>query len=62
LTAAEALTGPLDDTCFDLLDARYAYVREFAPAVVAALDLRAGPGSDAILEGVELLRRRAGRS
>jgi TnpA family transposase len=53
--AAEVIR-PLDDSYFDLLATRYSHIREFAPAVLAALEFRAGVGGAEVVEAVELLR------
>lgn len=53
---AERLARPEDDSYFDLLASRYAYLREFAPTLLRALDLRAAPGGRDLMEAVEQLR------
>lgn len=54
--AAERLARPEDDSYFDLLASRYSYLREFTPALLRTLDLRATAGGEDVLEAVELLR------
>ena len=60
---AEPLARPPDDNYFDLLAQRYPQFRSWAPAWLEALDLRAGPGGEELLEAVEVLRElnRTGR-
>ena len=60
---AEPLARPPDDNYFDLLAHRYPQFRSWAPAWLEALDLRAGPGSEELVEAVEVLRElnRTGR-
>ena len=53
---AEPLARPPDDNYFDLLAQRYPQFRSWAPARLEALDLRAGPGGEELLEAVEVLR------
>jgi TnpA family transposase len=53
---AERLARPEDDSYFDLLASRYAYLREFTPALLRALDLKATPGGADLMEAVEQLR------
>ena len=53
---AERLARPEDDSYFDLLASRYAYLSEFAPTLLRALDLRAAPGGRDLMEAVEQLR------
>lgn len=54
---ADQLARPLDDNYFDLLANRYSHVRQFAPAFLDGLDLRANAGGAELLRGVGLLRQ-----
>ncbi len=54
---AEQLARPADDNYFDLLASRYAYLREFTPAVLAGLDLHANAAAAGLLEAVTVLRQ-----
>ncbi len=60
---AESLARPPDDNYFDLLAHRYSQLRTWAPAWLGALDLRAGPGAEELLDAVQVLRdlNRSGR-
>lgn len=57
LLEAEKIARPLDDNYLDFLGNRYSHVREFAPHVVAALELRANAAGTEVLRAVELLRQ-----
>jgi hypothetical protein len=57
LLEAEKIARPLDDNYLDFLGNRYSNVREFAPHVVAALELRANAAGTEVLRAVELLRQ-----
>ncbi len=54
---ATRLARPADDNYFDFLASRYAYLREFTPAVLAALAFRASAAAAPLLEAVAVLRR-----
>jgi TnpA family transposase len=54
---ADEIARPLDDSYFDFLLTRYSRVRVFAPAFLDAIEFRSNGAGDAILEGVEALRR-----
>ena len=57
--AAEAIAKAAEDGHFDLLAARYKYLRTFTPAVIAALPLTgntASPDVAALLDAVDVLR------
>ncbi len=47
---------PRDGGHLELLEARYAYLREFTPAVLEALPLEAAPSAETLLQAVEVLR------
>jgi TnpA family transposase len=53
---SERLMRPEDDNHFDLLAQRYAHLREFMPAVITALDVKAHHDRSRLLEALELLR------
>ncbi len=64
LELAEEIKRPLEDTHLEQLSDRYRQARDFAPRVLAALELRANPDGEPVLAAVELLRelnRRGGR-
>jgi TnpA family transposase len=54
---AERMGRPEDDNYFDLIASRYAHLREFTPALLAALDLRANAAAAGLLDAVDVLRR-----
>ncbi len=53
---AQALARPPNDNYWDLLANRYAQLRTWAPAWLDALDLRAGPGGEELIDAVKVLR------
>lgn len=53
----DRLARPLDDHYFDFLAARYAYLRQFAPALLAALTVRSSLAVHPLIEAIVLLRR-----
>jgi len=56
LELAEEIKRPLEDTHLEQLSDRYRQARDFAPRVLAALELRANPDGEPVLAAVELLR------
>lgn len=57
LEECDRITRPLDDNYFDLLNQRYAYLRQFAPAFLEHFAFRASRPEDALLEALEVVRR-----
>ena len=53
---AERLARPADGNYFDLLEARYSQVRQYTPAVLAALRFNSNRSDDQLLAAVELLQ------
>lgn len=53
---SQRLLRPLDDTHFDLIENRYGHIRQFAPAVLEALEFRSPSPVAPLLEAVELLQ------
>ncbi len=54
---SERLVRPMDDNYYDFLAARYSYIRQFAPAFLAAFRFRSNREDDPLLEAVSLLVR-----
>ena len=53
---SQRLLRPLDDTHFDLIEHRYGHIRQFAPAVLEALEFRSLSLVAPLHEAVELLQ------
>jgi hypothetical protein len=53
---ARQILRPLDDNHFEQLAARYAHVRRFAPALLAALRFHGVPAARSLLDAIQLLR------
>ena len=54
---AEAIMRPAGIGYFDFLERRFSYLRQFVPAFLEAMPLRATRRGDPVMEGVEVLRR-----
>ena len=54
---AERITHPEGRAFFGYLDARYGYVRQFAPAFLDAIPLRSNRPGDPVVAAVDMLRR-----
>lgn len=54
---AGAVVRPIDDNYLDFFVKRYARIREFAPAFVGSLDLRANAAGAELVRAVEVLRQ-----
>ena len=54
---AERITHPEGRAFFGYLDARYGYVRQFAPAFLDAVPLRSNRRDDPVVAAVEVLRK-----
>jgi TnpA family transposase len=57
LEECDRLIRPADDNYFDLLAQSYGYLRQFAPAVLEALDFLSHQADDPLLAAIEMLRR-----
>lgn len=56
LDDSERLLRPVDDNYYDFFDKKYAYVRKFAPKVLASLNFRSNKTDDPLLDAVSLLK------
>ena len=56
LADCEALVRPEDGGHFELLGDRYGYLRQFAPAFLAAFDFRSHQRADPLLAAIDVLR------
>jgi TnpA family transposase len=54
---AERIAHPAGRAFFDYVDARYGYVRQFAPAFLDAVPLRSNRPADPVVAAVDVLRR-----
>jgi hypothetical protein len=52
----QAILRPLDDNRYAQLDGRYAHLRRFVPALIAALRFEGVPAACSLIDAVELLR------
>lgn len=56
LRESERLMRPLDDNYYDFFADKYAHVRQFAPAVLEALEFRSNKARDPLLDAVSHLK------
>lgn len=57
LDECDRITRPIDDNYFDLLNQRYAYLRQFAPAFLEHFVFRASRPADDLLEAIDVVRK-----